>query len=94
MWSVAAAGGEVVAKAGLPVAIVLGEDAEGARAAARALNVAVVGERGGVSPVVVGEVLAEGGAVGVRAGAAEGAGDLDGGSGCKEAVAAEGRRRR
>jgi hypothetical protein len=35
--------------------------------------------------VVVGEVLAEGGAV--RAGAAEGARDLDGGSGGKETVA-------
>jgi hypothetical protein len=47
----------------------------------------VVGERGGVSSVVVGEVLAEGGAVCVRAGAAEGARDLDGGSGGKETVA-------
>jgi hypothetical protein len=47
----------------------------------------VVGERGGVSSVVVGEVLAEGGAVFVRAGAAEGARDLDGGSGGKETVA-------
>jgi hypothetical protein len=77
VWSVAAAGGEVVAKAGLPVAIVLGENAKGAWAAARALDEAVVGECGGVGTVVGGEVLAEGGAVGVRAGAAEGARDSD-----------------
>ena len=61
--------GEVVAEAGLAIHAISWEDAEGARAAERALDEGVVGEGGGVGAVLGVEVQTEGLAISVRAAA-------------------------